>query len=87
MVYAIILALLRRRVDRIAVLAAIGYALGCLWSLLLGGNSLPLKLHEAFITFVIGVVLLVAVVIRRPLPVGLVFSGSRPNNSTPRSAS
>jgi hypothetical protein len=31
---------------------------------------LPLKLHEAAVTFVVGIALLVAVVIRHPIPVG-----------------
>ncbi len=38
-----------------------------------GGSPLPLKLHEAAVTFVLGVVLLCAALARRPLPVGRVL--------------
>jgi len=34
------------------------------------GSSLPLKLHEAAITFLAGVVLLVAALLHRPVPLG-----------------
>jgi hypothetical protein len=50
--------------------SSIGFALGCLASLLAGGSSLPLKLHEAAVTFALGLVLLGAVLIRRPVPMG-----------------
>lgn len=39
-------------------------------SVLSGGSSLPLEVDEAIITFALGLVLVVAVLIRRPLPVG-----------------
>jgi len=71
--YAIVAAALRRRVEPIALLSAAGFALACVVSLLAGGSTLPLKLHEAALTFTLGIVLLVAVVIRRPLPVGRVL--------------
>jgi len=67
--YSIALAVLQRRVDPLAALSALGFSLACLISILTGGSSLPLKLHEAFITFGIGLVLIVAVLIRRPLPI------------------
>jgi hypothetical protein len=67
--YTIAAVLIRHRVDLWAAVTAVGYALGCVASLLAGGSSLPLKLHEAMITFLLGVVLLVAVLARRPLPV------------------
>lgn len=68
--YTIILTWIRRRVDLWAVLTSMGFAFGCVTSLLAGGSSLPLKLHEAAVTFVLGVVLLCAALARRPLPVG-----------------
>jgi hypothetical protein len=71
--WTIALVLWRRRVDLWAVLTAAGFALGCIASLLAGGSSLPLKLHEAAVTFLLGVILLGAVVARRPLPVGRVL--------------
>ena len=71
--YAIVALMVRRRVELWAVLTAVGFALGCLASLLAGGSSLPLKLHEAAVTFVAGVVLLVTALVRRPLPVGRVL--------------
>jgi hypothetical protein len=68
----IVLVVFRRRIDLWAVLTAVGFAFGRLASLLAGGSSLPLKLHEAAVTFVLGIVLLGAVLARRPLPVGRV---------------
>jgi hypothetical protein len=67
LIYAIGRALSRHRIDTVAIVVSIGYALGCITSLLTVGSSLPLKLHEAAITFAIGLVLLMAVLIRRPL--------------------
>ena len=69
-VYSIGLAAVRWRIDPLALLTAIGFSLACLASVLAGGSSLPLKLHEAAITFGIALVTLVAVVIGRPLPAG-----------------
>jgi cytochrome c oxidase assembly factor CtaG len=54
----------RRRVDLWAVLTSAGFALGCIASLLAGGSSLPLKLHEAAAVFLVGVILLGAVLAR-----------------------
>ena len=68
--YNVVLAVWRRRIDLLGVLSAVSLALGCLVSLLVGGSSLPLKLHEAAVTFLIGLVLLVAVLVRRPIPLG-----------------
>jgi hypothetical protein len=67
--YTIFHALVRRRVDPVAGLSAIGFSLACAISVLTGGSSLPLKLHEAFITFGVGLMLVVAVLIRRPVPI------------------
>jgi hypothetical protein len=71
--YTIVAALVRRRVELWAAATAVGYALGCLASLLAAGSSLPLKLHEAAVTFLLGVVLLGAALVRRPLPVSRVL--------------
>jgi len=68
--YTIFAGLVRRRVELWAAATAVGFALGCLASLLAGGSSLPLKLHEAAVTFLLGVVLLGAALARHPLPVG-----------------
>jgi intracellular septation protein A len=72
-VYAVVAALVWHRVDPVALLSAAAFAIACVASLLLGGNSLPLKLPDAALAFVLGVVLLVAVVVRRPLPIGRVL--------------
>jgi hypothetical protein len=69
-VYGIALAFVRRRIDLLAVLSVLGFSLACLISVLTGDSSLPLKLHEAFITFGIGLVLVVGVLVGRPLPIG-----------------
>lgn len=68
--YQVVVVLVGRRVDRWAVVSGIGFVLACVVSALAGGSSLPLKLHEAGITFVLGLVLLVAALIRRPIPLG-----------------
>lgn len=68
-VYSGVLAVARRRIDPLAVLSAAGFSLACAVSVLAGGSSLPIKLHEALITFAVGLALLVAVLIRRPLPI------------------
>jgi hypothetical protein len=56
--YQMIVVLVGRRVDRWAVVSAIGLVLACVVSAFAGGSSLPLKLHEAGITFTLGLVLL-----------------------------
>jgi hypothetical protein len=68
--YSVVLAVGRRRLDHVMLVSASGFAMACTMSLLAGGSSLPLKLSEAPITFAIGVVLVVAALIRRPLPLG-----------------
>ena len=68
--YTIAFVLLRRRMDPWGLLNAAGYALACVVSLLAGGSSLPLKLPEASVTFLAGMILLGTVLARRPLPVG-----------------
>lgn len=68
--YSIVLAIGRRRIDYLVLLSAVGFSLACVVSLLAGGSSLPLKLNEAMISFVIGMVLLIATLIRRPIALG-----------------
>jgi mannose/fructose/N-acetylgalactosamine-specific phosphotransferase system component IID len=65
-VCTIALVLAQRRVDLWAAAISVGYGVGCVVSLLAGGSSLPLKLHEAALTFLLGVVLLGAVLVRCP---------------------
>jgi hypothetical protein len=67
--YGIVLALVQRRSDLLAGLSVVGFSLACLISVLTGGSALPLKLHEALITFGIGLVLVIAVLIGRPVPI------------------
>lgn len=59
-----------RRVDPLAVLTAVSFALACVGSLPAAGNPLPLKLHEAAVTFLLGLLLLAGVLVQRPLPIG-----------------
>jgi intracellular septation protein A len=73
LIYNVVLAFWRRRIDRLSVLSTVGLAVGCLLSVLLGGNALPLKLKLASVTFLVGLVLLVAVLVRRPIPLTRVF--------------
>ena len=68
--YSLALALVRRQVDPVALVSALGFAVACAVTLLSGGSSLPMKLQEAPITFGLGSVMLVAVLIRRPFAVG-----------------
>jgi hypothetical protein len=68
--YLVVTAITQRKADPWAALTVLGFALACVATLLAGGSSLPLKLHEAAVTFVLGVVLLVAVLVRRPLRIG-----------------
>jgi hypothetical protein len=80
--YTIVAVLLTRRAELWAAATAAGYALGCLASLLAAGSSLPLKLHEAAVTFVLGVVLLGAALARRPLPMSRVLKVPRADRAT-----
>jgi hypothetical protein len=65
--YSIVLSIRLRSIDYLVLLSAVGFSIACVVSLLAGGSSLPLKLSEATITFVIGIVLLIATLIRRPI--------------------
>lgn len=76
--YSIGLAVVKHRIDLIAALSTLGFALACLISVLTGGSSLPLKLHEALVTFGIGVVVLIAVLIHRPVPLARLLRISSP---------
>jgi hypothetical protein len=66
--YALFIAFTETRVDPLAFLSAAGFVLACGLSAATGGGSLPLKLHEAFITGGIGLVLITAAALGRPLP-------------------
>jgi hypothetical protein len=68
--YSVGIAFTSRRIDPVALVSGLGFALACLVSALTGGSSLPMKVDEALITFILGLILLVAVLIRRPLPIG-----------------
>jgi hypothetical protein len=68
--YSIALALIQRRVDLLAALSVVGFSLACVASVLSGGSALPLKLGEAPMTFGIGLVLIIAPLVQRPLPLG-----------------
>lgn len=65
--YSIVLAVLRRRIDVFALLSGVAFSAAGVISVRSGGSSLPLKVDEAVITFGIGVVLLIAALIRRPI--------------------
>jgi hypothetical protein len=65
--YGIVLAVWRRRVDWLAVVASIAFAIACV-AAALTGSALPLKVHEAVVTGALGLVLLAAVAVRRPVP-------------------
>ncbi len=67
--YSIVLAVVRRRIDVFPLLSGVAFSAACVISVLSGGSSLPLKVDEAVITFGIGVVLLIAALIRRPIPI------------------
>lgn len=79
--YTIAAVLIRRRVDLWATLTSVCFAISCIASLLADGSTLPLKLHEAAVTFVLGVVLLCTTLARRPLPVGRVLKVAHADRS------
>ncbi len=70
-IYSVALAVVSRRIDPLALVTAIGFALACAVSVATGGSSLALKLHEAAITFTVGLVVLGAVLIGRPFPLAV----------------
>jgi intracellular septation protein A len=67
--YSIGLAFAKHRVDPVALISALGFVAACLVTVLANDNSLLLKLHEAVITFGVGIVLIAGVLVSRPLPV------------------
>jgi hypothetical protein len=79
--YSIGLAVVRRRVDPLVLVSAVGFSVACAISLLAGGSSLPLKLQEAPITFAIGMVLLIASMLRRPIPLARLMRVPSPNKN------
>jgi hypothetical protein len=68
LVYSVVLVLAKGRAEPIAILVAAALAAGCAGSVLAGGSKLPLELHEAALSFGIGLVLLAAAMLDRPLP-------------------
>jgi hypothetical protein len=82
----------RRRIEPIAMLATIGFVIAVGISLLWGGGSLPLKLHEAVITGACGLACLVSVLIGKPLHLMLVGrllgqAGAPPDDQVQRRSS
>jgi hypothetical protein len=57
----------RRTVDPIGVLVAVGYGIAVLISILTDGSPLALELHEPALTGLLGLACLISVVVRRPL--------------------
>ena len=80
--YSIVLAVVRRRIDLFALISGVGLSVACLVSALTGGSSLPLKVDEAVITFGIGLVLLIAALIRRPIPIAKLLRVPTPTKQT-----
>lgn len=78
--YSLVLGFARRRIDPIALVSALGFSLACAVSVVSGGSSLALKLHEAPITFGLGAVMLVAVLVRRPFPLGRLMHVPSPDS-------
>jgi hypothetical protein len=62
----------RRRVDPIGVLAAVGFGLAVVLSLLWGGDSLPIKFNEAMLTGTLGLACLISAAFKKPLHLLLV---------------
>jgi len=67
--YCLGLAVVKHRVDPLALVSALGFVAACLVTVLANSSSLSLKLHEAVITFGVGIVLVAGVLVGRPLPV------------------
>lgn len=59
--------LFRRRVNVIALISVIGFAIGLAVSVFTGGNELAIKLHEPALTGLAGLIFLGSVAIGRPL--------------------
>ncbi|WP_212910040.1 VC0807 family protein [Streptomyces sp. TS71-3] len=70
-------AVARRRIDPVGVLAVAGFGAAVLLSLFLGGDSLPIKFNEAMVTGVLGLACLVSAALRKPLHLMVVNSRGR----------
>jgi len=79
-IYTVGLVITRRGIDPLVVVSAVGFSIACVVSLLTG-SSLPLKLNEAPITFAIGMVLLIAPMIGRPIPLARLMRFPSPNKN------
>ena len=62
----------RRKIDLLTLGGVLAYGIAVGAAVVLGAGSLPLKLHRAFITGVVGFVCLVSFAIRRPIVVVVV---------------
>ncbi len=63
----------RRKIDLLTLGGVLTYGIAVGAAVVLGAGSLPLKLHRAFITGVVGSVCLVSFAIRRPIVIVLVL--------------
>jgi hypothetical protein len=74
----------RRRVDWIGAYAVLGFGLTLALTILLAGNGFLLKVHSSLLIGILGLVLLVSVVIRKPLlePVLRAFERTSPQGSS-----
>jgi hypothetical protein len=70
LLYALAVAVVGHRLDPVAAVSALSFAVACVVSALADGSSLPLKVHGAAITCGLGTVLLTAAAIGRPIPLG-----------------
>ncbi|GHH88429.1 hypothetical protein GCM10018793_68070 [Streptomyces sulfonofaciens] len=70
-------AIAKRRMDPVGVLAVVGFGAAVLLSLFMGGDSLPIKFNEAMITGVLGLACLVSVAFKKPLHLMLVNAGGK----------
>jgi hypothetical protein len=76
----------QRRLDPIGAVSALSFGVALLVSLVLGGNALVLKLHEAPLTGAFGLVCLISVAVRRPLLPAVLRLFGRTNQTTIRQA-
>jgi hypothetical protein len=78
-------AVAKRRMDPVGVLAVVGFGAAVLLSLVMGGSSTPIKFNEAMITGVLGAACLVSVLFGKPLHLMLV-GGKQQGPVTPETA-
>jgi intracellular septation protein A len=69
LLYSAIEVLRVRKMDWIAFVSGVSFIAACIATLISHGSSLPLKLQEAPITAIAGVVLIGAMLIKKPLPI------------------